>query len=537
MTRRLLSYFFLLLSTAVFVQCARRGRPTGGERDKTPPVLVKATPENKSTRFSGNTFTLKFDEYVQLKEAEKQLVVSPPLKYPLELKPKLAANKTVEVTILDTLNPNTTYAFNFGQSIVDYNEGNPYDFFRYIFSTGEFIDSLTMRGVVSDAFNKDPDTYISIMLYRKDTAYTDSTIYKKLPNYITNTLDSIVVFTLENLNEDTYEIVALKDENNNNMFDPMLDKIGFLNRDVTVPLDSFVSLSTFKEIPDFRLMRPKLETNNRISFGYFGELQNLKFEYLTPLPEEAEIRFLKERETDTLNFWFKSMKMDSIVFKITEPTTQNIDTFTVKMRKLPSDSLVFKRGTSSNKPFSWPFHLEANIPLSKLDPSKILIVDKDTVLVPFQGSIEDSLNRVRIDFEKTEKNLYNIQIFPGAITDFYEHTNDTLSYTLSTKALESLGILKLKIEQQNNSPIIVELLDQKMEVQRVKMGNKNTEFTFEYLTPDLYWIRITEDKNNNQKWDTGSYLKKIQPEKVFYYPDQIDVRSNWEIEQKVTVPF
>lgn len=537
MTRRLLSYLFLFLLGTVMVQCARRGRPSGGEKDKTAPVLLKATPENKSTQFKGQTFTLRFDEYVQLKEAEKQLVVSPPLKYPLELKPKLAANKTVEVTILDTLNPNTTYAFNFGQSIVDYNEGNPYDFFRYIFSTGEFIDSLKMRGVVKDAFNKDPDNYISIMLYRKDSAYTDSTIYKKMPNYITNTLDSIVIFTLENLNEDTYEIIALKDQNNNNKFDPMMDKIGFLNREVSIPKDSFVSLSTFKEIPDFKLLRPKLETNNRISFAYQGILKELKFEYLTEMPQEAEIKFLKDREKDTLNFWFKSLKMDSIVFKVSEPSSQKIDTFTVRMRKLPSDSLVLKRGSSNNKPFDWPFYLEANTPLTRIDPSKILIVDKDTLAVPFRGVVEDSLNRVRLDFDKTEKNNYSIQLFPGAINDFYEHTNDTIQYILETKAIESLGILKLQIQQQNDSPIIVELLDAKMNTQRIRKGTKNEAFIFEQLLPDLYWIRITEDKNNNGQWDTGSYLKKLQPEKVFYYPDQIDVRSNWEIEQKVIVPF
>ena len=89
---------------------------------------------------------MEFDEFVQVKNLQQQVVVSPPLNYPIEVYPTLRASKKFQVRFKDTLAPNTTYSVNFGNALVDFNEGNPYPYLTYIFSTGAAIDSLSLEG-------------------------------------------------------------------------------------------------------------------------------------------------------------------------------------------------------------------------------------------------------------------------------------------------------------------------------------------------------------------------------------------------------
>jgi uncharacterized protein (DUF2141 family) len=266
-------------------QCAKRGTPSGGEKDITPPKLLSAEPENMTINFKAKKIRLYFDEYIKLKDVQKQLIVSPPLKYNPLITPQGSASKFIEITIKDTLKENTTYTLNFGQSITDNNEGNPNSFLTYVFSTGSYIDSLTVSGVVQDAFNKKVGQFISVMLYELDSTYTDSTLYKRPPNYITNTLDSSTTFKLNYLKKGKYALFAVKDEGKNNLFDQEVDKIGFVTDTITLPTDSTYVLSLFKEIPDYRVAVPSYVAQNRILFGYQGESKNIVIEPLTKLPE------------------------------------------------------------------------------------------------------------------------------------------------------------------------------------------------------------------------------------------------------------
>jgi hypothetical protein len=133
------------------VGCANRGRPSGGEIDILPPEVDYTTPKNYSTNFNAKEIKIYFNEYVKLKELSKQLIVSPPMNNDLEIKPLGSASTSITIKIIDTLTPNTTYAINFGNSIVDNNEENPYPYYRYVFSTGDSIDSLSVKGIVLDA--------------------------------------------------------------------------------------------------------------------------------------------------------------------------------------------------------------------------------------------------------------------------------------------------------------------------------------------------------------------------------------------------
>ncbi|MBC8766630.1 Ig-like domain-containing protein [Arenibacter sp. BSSL-BM3] len=535
MIQRILGFLFLLLTVSALVQCARRGTPTGGDKDVTSPKLIKAEPKNMSINFKTNKIRLYFDEYVKLKDIEKQLIVSPPLKNTPIITPQGSANKYVEIILNDTLKENTTYTFNFGQSIIDNNEGNPNRNLTYVFSTGDYIDSLTVSGVVKDAFNKNPDTFISIMLYEIDSTYTDSTIYRQPPNYITNTLDSTPIFHLKNLKEGKYAMFGVKDEAKNNIFNQKVDKIAFIKDTINLPTDSVYLLTMFKEIPDYSVSVPNFAAKNKIIFGYQGNAKDISITPLSIIPDTVKTKITKEREKDTLNFWFTPFKVDSLVFTVSNEKERLIDTFTVKTKKVPVDTLILQANQRGALEFGRPFYIGANTPISIMDSSKISMIRKDSSLVKFALALDSLGNKIDFDFEVEPNENYTLDLLPGAIMDFFGTENDTLSYKLSTKSYADFGNLRLTLDGTVTYPLIVQLTDEKGKTKKEMFATKPQTFEFSNIDPAKYLIRVIFDSNGNQKWDTGNYLQQIQPERVIYYPNVLEVRANWELEQTFTL--
>ncbi|MEQ8419412.1 MAG: Ig-like domain-containing protein [Arenibacter algicola] len=535
MIQRILGFLFLLLTVSALVQCARRGAPSGGDKDITPPKLVKAEPKNMSINFDSKKIRLYFDEYVKLKDIEKQLIVSPPLKYTPLISPQGSANRYVEVIIKDTLKANTTYTLNFGQSIIDNNEGNPLSYFTYVFSTGDYIDSLTVSGVVKDAFNKNADTFISIMLYEIDSVYTDSTIYRQPPNYITNTLDSTPIFHLKNLKEGKYAMFGVKDEAKNNIFDQKVDKIAFIKDTINLPTDSVYLLTMFKELPDYSISVPNFAAKNKIIFGYQGNAKDISIRALSNIPDTVKTKITKEREKDTLNFWFTPFAADSLVFTVANEKESLIDTFTVKTKKVDLDTLVVQPNQRGSLEFGTPFFIGANTPISRIDSSKISLSRKDSTQVKFMTALDTVGNKIDFDFEVEPNENYDLELLPGAVVDFFETENDTISIKLSTKSYADFGNLRLTLDGAVNYPLIVQLTDEKGATVKELFANEEKVFEFTNIKPAKYLIRVIFDSNGNQKWDTGNYLQRIQPEKVTYYPNVLEVRANWELEQTFTL--
>lgn len=526
--KKLLSLLFFILFLFALVQCARRGTPSGGPKDISPPELLKSEPENMTTNFDVKTITLYFDEYIKLQDIQNQLIVSPPLKYVPNIKPQGGTSKTIEITFKDTLRPNTTYTLNFGQSIVDNNEGNPNSFLTYVFSTGDYIDSLSLRGAVKDAFKKNAEEFISVMLYEIDTAYNDSTIYKYPPNYITNTLDSLPVFELKNLKEGQYKLFAIKDEGKNYVFDQNADKIGFLEDTITLPTDSVYLLNLFKEIPDFKTSVPSQAAKNRIVFGFTTLDSSIAINPITQLPDSVKTLVLRERDKDTLNFWLTPTDMDSIVFEVKNERLKLVDTFTLKTRKLAMDSLLLSPQPSSKLGFEERFKLLANTPLTSIDTSKIGIFDKDTLALEFNYSLDSTNNHVEFDFEIADNQKYSVNMLPGAIEDFFGNQNDTLSYTLSTGSYADFGNLSVNLSGAVTYPLIVQLTTDKGELKREVYLEQPTEISFNYLDVGQYALRVIFDTNGNHIWDTGDYLKNMQPERIAHFPDIFEMRANWD---------
>ena len=520
--------FILFLLLFVCIGCAKKGSITGGLKDTIAPTLKISFPENFSTNFKGNQIKLTFDEYIKLKGLEKQLIVSPPMKNEPLIIPS-SVTKYLTIQIKDTLQPNTTYSFNFGQSITDNNEGNPLNQFKYVFSTGPYIDSLALGGRVKDALDREVESFVSVMLYEVNEKFKDSVVYTSPPRYITNTLDSLKTFRLENLKAGKYLLVAMKDRNNNNKFNPKTEKIGFHKQFITIPNDTVYEIELFKEVLPFKAYKPSQVSGNRIAIGYDGKQDFSKSKPKIILKNNNQIlesivtQFPKK---DSLQVWYKPIKADSLLLNIKKESYVN--DFSVKIKNQKKDTLSINAVQTGILNMRDEFTLESSTPLVKIDKSKISIKDSKTKITEFTPNYDDFNQKLVLNFPKNTSEKYQIQLLPGALTDFFEKSNDTLTYKLETRSESDYGNLIVDLQNVKRFPIIIELTNEKGEILAYDYSEKNTKVEFNFLEPKDYILRVIYDDNKNKKWDSGNYLEKRQAEEVIYYSKVIkDVRANW----------
>ena len=221
----------LLFVSAFLSRCASMMTPTGGPRDSLPPVIVTMLPDNFSTNrptTNHGKIYIEFDEFVQIKDQQKEFFTSPQMKK----KPTITQRgRGIVIQLRDTLLPNTTYALNFGSAIRDNNEGNPLYSMRYVFSTGPEIDSMVMSGYTADGYEADLVSKSFIWFYPadsvKEVAEYDSTVFNYKPAVIARA-ENNGIFIAQNLKPIPYRIYAVEDKNDNQMYDPGTDQVGFI---------------------------------------------------------------------------------------------------------------------------------------------------------------------------------------------------------------------------------------------------------------------------------------------------------------------
>ena len=519
-----------LFITLVIVGCANRGTPTGGEIDIEPPIVLKANPPNFSTNFMSDEIEIFFNEYIRLNKLQTELIVSPPID-PLPLiMPMGSADKLLTISDLDSLKDDTTYSFHFGESIEDNNERNSLPNFRYVFSTGNFIDSLQINGSVNDAFDREISENINVLLYEIDSLFNDSVVFKRKPKYVAKVVDSTSEYSIQNIKEGKYLIIALEEENKDYTFQSKEDKIGFSTNYIDLPKDSLVNIEIFKEKPDFKLGKPKQKTNRSFSFGYEGDYEKVNIKITNLDSSKYSSRITQEKKSDSLIYWVKTeQKLDSVVFNVFNDKFS--DTLKLNIRDRKNDSLVLKSEQNKTLKFNDDFLISANLPLEKIEKSKITILNQDSLNIDFETKLDLTNNHYSFIFEKEEEQEYNINLLPGAITDFYENQNDTLMYKLKTRKYDDYGNLELNLIN-SKFPIIIQLVLSTGEIKYEKYEVDNSKINFEYIDPGKYYIRIIYDHDKNGKYTTGNYLRKIKPEKVIYYPEELDVRSGWDLIQE-----
>ncbi len=532
MSRRSLSlYFSVITALLIVLGCASRGRPTGGEKDTEPPVIISESPKNYSTNFKGDEIRIYFNEYVKIKDLQKQLIISPPMTTQPVITPLGTASKYITIKIKDTLEENTTYAFNFGQSIVDNNEENPYAYYRYVFSTGETIDSLSVKGAVFDAERRTAEPFVSVMLYEVDSIYNDSMVFKEKPKYITNTLDSLVTYSIDNIKAGTYKLLALKEESSNFTYQPKTDKIGFYEDVITVPTDSTYDITLFKEVPDFKVLKPTQVGAQRILFPFEGELQDVDIEIQSDSIKNIAYRLVRDKETDSLYYWYKpKIEIDSASILVKTNTFE--ETFKYKFRKAEKDSIIISALKPGTLSFNEDITLEASTPFEKIDTTKIKIINKDSVNVKYAIEFDKIYNRYAFKIDKEESENYRMQLLPSAITDFYGEVNDTLNFSFNTKKKEDYGSIRVNLINAK-LPLIVQLTDDAGKVLYEQYADEYPIVDFNNIDPRQYQLRVIFDENKNGKFDTGNYLKKIQPERISYSKPIDPVRPNFDF----VIPF
>lgn len=529
MKHRLLYIPIALLMLLSFVECAKKGSPSGGSRDTIPPMVMRSSPENYSINFKENEIDIRFDEYIKLKDINSQLIISPPMKYKPIITP-LSTSKNLKIKLIDTLKPNTTYSFNFGNAIVDNNEENILEQYKYLLSTGTYIDSLQLSGRVRDARRISPEAATTLMLYEVNDTFQDSIVYLEKPTYITITTDTTGVFTFENLKEGKYLLTALKEKTKDYIFRPKDDKIGFVDAYVTIPTDSVYNIFVFKEEADYKIARPSQVGKNHILFGYEGNANNIDIEVLSEKSSDFKQTFFKDEKKDTLHYWFKpSVTVDSLLFKVSNG--KYVDTLTVRMRDLFKDSLNIEAVKTGTLKLKDSFKLKSNIPLVSFDTEKFRVMNADSVIIASELILNQKTNSLALFFPKTEDQTYNVRLLPGALTDFFERTNDTLHYKVNTRMMSDYGTLDLSLKNADRFPIIIELVDDNYNIIAEDYLTEERKIFFDEIKPGKYFLRIIYDDNKNGKWDSGNYLRKVQPEKVIYYPAKLDVRANWSLNE------
>ena len=261
------------------------------------------------------------------------------------------------------------------------------------------------------------------------------------------------------------------------------------------------------------------------------DIKNIEIE--SSIPDSIQYTFTKEDEKDTLNFWLSRNSFDSLNFNLIEKDTVKLVTVKFdRARDTLIDSLSISPKTTNVIHLKETFKLSSNIPVTNIKDSLITIRDIDSLVVPFTTSINDNLDEIDIKFEVSPSDNYRIFILPESIKDIKGVVNDTLEYSVVSQTIEDYGNVYLDVIRNNESEFILHMINNNGDIIReFNNVSQNSTYNFEYIRPGKYTFRLIEDSNNNNIWDTGNYLKKINPEPVYYFSNEIEVRANWDLNE------
>ncbi|MDZ4709633.1 MAG: Ig-like domain-containing protein [Saprospiraceae bacterium] len=524
---------FLLTSSAIY-QCANIGNPEGGSRDTTPPVIdsVESTP-NLQRNFNPVTaeqdIIIKFNEWVKIEDAFKQVVTSPPLTYTpkIELKGK---GVVLKFDPREVLKANTTYTVNFGKAIKDITENNAVRNLRFVFSTGDIIDTAYIAGKLQDAVTGEFKEDQLIMLYESEA---DSLVYKQRPVYFSRS-DANGNFIIENIKDTTYKIFALEDANSNYLYDQDKEKIAFLDRRVRPGEDSTSLLLRYYS----SFVKPRLMGFDTETAGLVKLQTNFPHQDLVLKAANPQIKLFTMSLKDTVMVFYTpdSLRDWSLEINYLSKPADTILVSKIRRPSVDSFKLLQARSPSIEIAPGFPVELTFNHPVGQIDTSKILFID-DTTRQPatYKMDTSNTLHIVTFECRCTEQQTYSLTLLPGAILDFKGMGTDTLK--LKIKGLNSLtaGTLMLEIDNLDsmNRYIITLKQDDRDIVSSTIEGIPGFQKTYNFLNPSAYTLEIVEDKNRNGRWNGGDYTTKNLPEKILLKKN-ISVRANWELREQIT---
>lgn len=581
-----LGSLFVVAAALLLAACASIGRPEGGPRDMTPPVMVSSTPAPGSVNVSNGRIDIVFDENITLDDPMNKIVVSPPQKKQAQIS---SNGRRVRITLRDTLRDSTTYTVDLADAVRDLNEGNILDGLAIDFSTGPSIDTLMISGIVFEGRTLEPAQGMIVGVYSTPVADTALTT---LPMERITKTNALGRFTIRNLKPGSYRVFAINDLNHDFHWDRSED-IAFLDRDISPSTMAIEVTDTFTDAAgnDSLVTRPATRfLPDDILLTWFNE--NYKPLYLVKheRPDARRLTLEMSTRSDSLPqltllntvrvgarldreaVLQSSPGLDSLTYWLRDTTLIGSDTLKIAARYLhtdtldnitfTTDTLTFalrqpkkkkKRdeetdsvpklefvniGISSRQPqdLNMPLLFETSAPTASIDSAGFRIEELvDSVWMPVAAKIPsppDSLQPMRLLTEMTwkPKTKYRVTIDSLAVTDIYGNHNRPFVQEVSTHAIEDYAALFFNIGDLGPDSAIVELLssDKPVRLEPVRNGVA----TFEYVTPGAYYARLFIDRNHNGRWDTGCVADTLQPEDVFYFSKKLNLKKNWDVEQQ-----
>ena len=556
----------------LLVSCANRGvGPQGGPIDSIPPIPVKEWPTNGMLNFmpKDKKIEITFDEYIQLDDVSKNVLISPPQQRPPEVK---VFGKKVTLIFDAPLQDSTTYTIDFGNAICDYHEKVPLQGYSLSFSTCNWIDSLEVCGYLVNAEDLNPVSGIVVGIQRQ----LEDSAFETLPFTRVTKTNEMGWFQVKNVAAASYRLYALNDVSRDYVYQPGED-LAFLDTTITIhPMDSTQVDSTIHVLWYFK------ENKRRSYFQrcYREQAHVFRLQFSAPQDTLPIIRSLRPSDLDSTKSdstwvdWMNyaliqpSLKGDTIMVWLTDSAAISQDSILIEMRYMKSDSLyelfwqtdtiraiyraprisdkakakmekkksVLTYKSNGKKGFDIynPLTITFETPIHSLNEQGISLWQKiDTVYHPLPLSIHplDSFYMTYvIEYAWEAEGLYECRIDSAAFADVYGTVNEASKIQMKVKSMDEYSTLRIKLVQYTEH-VRVQLLDEKDVVLKEIAMQEDGAF-FEYLSPKSYYVRMYIDANEDGQWTTGDWLTKRQPEPVYYFPSKLTLRANWDFEEE-----
>lgn len=571
MNKRIAERISVALIMVLVAACAKVSSPSGGMRDRTPPVVVESKPVNRAVNFSGNEVVIEFNEYLTLDNINEKFMVSPPMKK----KPRVfLRGKSIHVQYEDKLHDSTTYTFYFLDAIKDLNEGNILDNYQFVFSTGTFLDSLSVTGNAYNSLNLEVPEKSTVLMYGD---LTDSAVIKDIPSYITR-IDPRGYFRIDNVREGIYRLYALKDDDNSKNYNRVEEQFAFLDTVIRVtPEHNYIppEPDTMK-IPKVKLKPEEIpvKTGEYKLIMFTGEKKahyllkssrDLKFKLLFILslpPDSMTTRFSfpdtdsthylieRSRHNDTVTVWLT----DSVLYnqKVLKPQFTYPFTDTLGITGYKTDTIQMNFITSAKSKAGKPkLKLENNITGGFLKPGRKLIFNAETPLkypdttkMRLYELSEKSRKSYKLEFQRDSMNMtrmilnlnlpvdkqYLFIADSASFSNIFGEVIDSTGFRFSVKPAESYSKLFMNMKNIPGN-CIIQLLTKEEKLVAEKKINKDGKLEFPLLEPGTYRLRAIYDINGDGSWTTGDFMLHRQPEPVSYYKDELEIKEGWEVNQ------
>lgn len=585
---RCLVIFMMLGVTA----CAKISTPSGGLRDRQPPIVMESNPPNGSKNFKSKKIEITFDEFVVLDNINDKFMVSPPM----QKKPRVfIRGKNVNIEYDEALRDSTTYTLYFLDAIRDLNEGNILDNYKFVFSTGDVIDSLSVTGNVYNSLTLEVPEKSIVLLYKSPD---DSAVIKKLPDYLSR-VDPTGYFRIDNVREGKYRLYSLKDDDNSKNYNRLEESFAFMDSLISVtPENNFIPVikdtvpkaikkpvkttapvkgtttaakGTTAKIPeppvlkgefgliqfaaqkkDHYLTKSAREPKYKLTYMLSLPPDSMKFEF--SIPDISSDKYLIEqtRYRDTITVWLT----DSVLYSqplistiVRYPFTDTLKVTGYKQDTIPM-RFIAPRAPRVAKVVKPKLTLGNNITGGLKPGAKIVftsqtpLLEPDTTKIRLYEIIEKARSNIAYQFNKdstiAERYILDANLIQGkqylfvadsaAFSDIYDYKTDSIGVRFSVREAESFSKLTLNITNCGGN-CIIQLLNNTEKLVAEKYIKNDGKVEFPLLEKGQYRIRAIYDLDGDGKWTTGDFMKHRQPEPVSFYPEEINLPENFYANQ------